>query len=131
MLQALWEMSVKCPSPSLVWTNGAWLIRLFYSRIWGALLNPNESVQVNSSALSKEQRDEGVRPGEGFLALSHSYLNITIAHLGSCHLGKYPWEVATWEKAFGEVLNIGEGVKSDKRWWGVKNITQRVGGEEH
>ena len=23
-----------------------------------------------------------------------------IAHLGSCHLGKYPWEVATWEKSF-------------------------------
>ena len=20
-----------------------------------------------------------------------------IARLGSCHLGKYPWEVATWE----------------------------------
>jgi len=20
-----------------------------------------------------------------------------ITHLGSCHLGKYPWEVAAWE----------------------------------
>ena len=26
-----------------------------------------------------------------------------IAHLGSCHLGKYPWEVATWINAFGKV----------------------------
>ena len=26
-----------------------------------------------------------------------------IAHLGSCHLGKYPWEVNAWEKAFGKV----------------------------
>ena len=25
-----------------------------------------------------------------------------IAHLGSCHLGKYPWEVNAWEKAFGK-----------------------------
>jgi len=23
--------------------------------------------------------------------------------LGSCHLGKYPWEVTAWEKAFGKV----------------------------
>ena len=28
-----------------------------------------------------------------------------IAHLGSCHLEKYPWEVATWESAFGKVPN--------------------------
>ena len=25
------------------------------------------------------------------------------AQLGCCHLGKYPWEVAVWEKAFGKV----------------------------
>ena len=25
------------------------------------------------------------------------------AHLGSCHLEKYPWEVAAWENVFGEV----------------------------
>ena len=29
-----------------------------------------------------------------------------IAHLGSCHLGKYPWEVAAWEKDFGKVPDI-------------------------
>ena len=29
-----------------------------------------------------------------------------IAHLGSCYLGKYPWYVATLEKAFGKVPNI-------------------------
>ena len=29
-----------------------------------------------------------------------------IAHLGSCHFGKYPWEVATWGKLFGKVPNI-------------------------
>ena len=29
-----------------------------------------------------------------------------IAHLGSCHLGKYPWKVNAWEKAFGKVPNI-------------------------
>ena len=29
-----------------------------------------------------------------------------IAHLGSCHLGKYPWEVAVWENVFGKVPNI-------------------------
>ena len=29
-----------------------------------------------------------------------------IAHLGCCHLGKYPWKVATWENAFGKVPNI-------------------------
>ena len=29
-----------------------------------------------------------------------------IAHLGSCHLGKYRWEVATWEKSFGKLPNI-------------------------
>jgi len=23
--------------------------------------------------------------------------------LGSCHYGKYPWEVATWEKSFGKL----------------------------
>ena len=28
-----------------------------------------------------------------------------IAHLGNCHLGKYPWEVATWEKSFEKVPN--------------------------
>ena len=29
-----------------------------------------------------------------------------IAHLGSCHLEKYPCKVAAWEKAFGKVPNI-------------------------
>ena len=29
-----------------------------------------------------------------------------ITHLASCHLGKYPWEIATWEKSFGKVPNI-------------------------
>ena len=29
-----------------------------------------------------------------------------IEHLGSYHLRKYPWEVATWEKLFGKVTNI-------------------------
>ena len=29
-----------------------------------------------------------------------------IAHLGSFHLGKHPWEVAAWEKSFGKVPNI-------------------------
>ena len=29
-----------------------------------------------------------------------------IAHLGSCQLGKYPCEVATWEKSYGKVPNI-------------------------
>jgi len=28
--------------------------------------------------------------------------NWEIAHLGSCHLGKYPWEVDTLEKSFGK-----------------------------
>jgi len=28
-----------------------------------------------------------------------------IAHLGSCHIGKYPWEVAVCKKAFGKVPN--------------------------
>ena len=29
-----------------------------------------------------------------------------IVHLGSCHLGKYPWEVTAWEKAFEKVPYI-------------------------
>ena len=29
-----------------------------------------------------------------------------IAHLGSCHWENYPWEVASWEKAYGKVPNI-------------------------
>ena len=29
-----------------------------------------------------------------------------IARLGSFYLGKYPWEVATWEKYFGKVPNV-------------------------
>ena len=29
-----------------------------------------------------------------------------IAHLRSCYLGKYPWEVSALEKAFGEVPNV-------------------------
>ena len=29
-----------------------------------------------------------------------------IAHLGSCHLGKYHWEDANWGKSFGKVPNI-------------------------
>ena len=29
-----------------------------------------------------------------------------IAQFGSFHLGKYSWEVATWEKSFGKVPNI-------------------------
>ena len=29
-----------------------------------------------------------------------------IPHLGSHHLGKYPWEVATFKKSFGKVPNI-------------------------
>jgi len=27
-----------------------------------------------------------------------------IADLGSCHLGKKPWEIATWEKSLGKYL---------------------------
>ena len=27
-----------------------------------------------------------------------------ILHLGSCHLGKYPWEVAGWKRPFGKNL---------------------------
>ena len=30
--------------------------------------------------------------------------------LGSCHLGKYPWEVAVWERFFGKVPNIFKDV---------------------
>ena len=30
-------------------------------------------------------------------------LSIRKIPLVSCHLGKYPWEVATWEKSFGKV----------------------------
>ena len=26
-----------------------------------------------------------------------------IAHLGSCHLGKYPWEDAAWENTLGKM----------------------------
>ena len=33
-----------------------------------------------------------------------------IAQMGSCHLRKFPWEVATWEKAFVKVPNIGFNV---------------------
>ena len=29
-----------------------------------------------------------------------------IADLGCCPCGKYPWEVATWEKSFVKVPNI-------------------------
>ena len=29
-----------------------------------------------------------------------------IGHFGTCHLGKYPWEVAAWEIAFGKGSNI-------------------------
>ena len=29
-----------------------------------------------------------------------------ITVLESCHLGKYAWEVATWEKSFGKVPKI-------------------------
>ena len=36
-----------------------------------------------------------------------------IKHLGGCHLGNYPWEIAAWEKSFGKVRNItGEGCHS-------------------
>mgnify|MGYP000929313377 CR=1 FL=1 len=35
-----------------------------------------------------------------------------IAHLGSCHLGKYPWEVATWEKSFGKLPIINRNIKN-------------------
>ena len=38
-----------------------------------------------------------------------------IAHLGSCHLEKYPWEVAAWEKAFGKVPNIAKNNLSVQR----------------
>ena len=27
---------------------------------------------------------------------------LEIAQLGSCHLGKYPWEVASWEISVGK-----------------------------
>ena len=43
------------------------------------------------------------------LLLGHSWevAAWVIAHLGSCHMGKYPWEVAAWEKkAFGKIPNI-------------------------
>ena len=29
-----------------------------------------------------------------------------IAHLESCHWGKYPWEVATWERFFLTSLKL-------------------------
>ena len=29
-----------------------------------------------------------------------------LSHLRSCHLGKYPWEVAAWEKFFGKEPNV-------------------------
>jgi len=31
---------------------------------------------------------------------------LEIGYLGSCHLGKYPWEAAAWEKFFGKVPSI-------------------------
>ena len=34
----------------------------------------------------------------------------TSLQLGSCLLGKCPWEVAAWEKAFGKVPNIKENI---------------------
>ena len=59
-------------------------------------------------------------------------------HLGNCtfgkncHLGKYPWEVAAWEKAFGKVPNIdlgrsktsGNKDQTDQRYLRIRlNIT--------
>ena len=29
-----------------------------------------------------------------------------IAHLGSCHLGKYPWEVSAWENGLGKISGV-------------------------
>ena len=34
--------------------------------------------------------------------------------LGSCHMGKYPWEVAAWENAFGKVPKIALYVQIQK-----------------
>ena len=36
-----------------------------------------------------------------------------IAQLGSFHLGKYPWKVGAWEKAFGKEPYIRIDVYSD------------------
>ena len=35
--------------------------------------------------------------------------------MGSFHFGKYPWEVATWEKSFGKVPNIEKMYMPRKR----------------
>ena len=42
------------------------------------------------------------------LRLRHTWevADYEIGYLGSCHLGKYPWEVALWEISFGKVPNI-------------------------
>ena len=37
-----------------------------------------------------------------------------ITHFGSCHLGKYPWEVAAWENAFEKVPKIALYVQIQK-----------------
>ena len=45
-----------CP-PALLEQTELWLILLFYSRIWGALLNLIESVQINYSAFIKRNKE--------------------------------------------------------------------------
>ena len=44
-----------------------------------------------------------------------------ITHLGSYHLRKYPWKVATWEKSFGKVHYI------DKRMLGFNVYSNKQG----
>ena len=50
------------------------------------------------SATIKQARGRELRLGQ-----TRQVAARLIAHLGSCHLGKYSWEIAAWENAFVKV----------------------------
>ena len=80
MLLTFWKLSMKCLSPSLGWTNGALLVRLFCSRIWGAL---TIFFRLTTLLWLKKQREKGVRLGEEFSMRNpcFKYYNMKIAEL--------------------------------------------------
>ena len=47
-----------------------------------------------------------VRLGALLLGQTWEVAASLIAKLGSCHLRKYPWDVATWDNAYEIVPNI-------------------------
>ena len=88
-------------------THSTYILKIKLKHFCGSLESPQQIFEANQflnydRTNKQPKRQSEIKTSKVVISVASS----EIAHLGSCHLGKYPWEIAIWEEFFGKVPNI-------------------------